>query len=668
MSMTERFYTAAVCFVLAWNMTGVSRTADAADDWTLVGWNDLGMHCMDADYSVMSILPPYNTVHAQLIDSSGNLVTDPQGITVTYEAVADPSGSINTTSAGKTGFWDHVLDLFGVALAPDQGLAGFGMPGAGNAPQDMVWDGPHNWFTGEGIPLTPTDDSLATNPYPLMRLVARDGAGTIVAMTDVVLPVSDEMDCRSCHASGTSGNAQPGAGWVWDPNPERDYRRNILLLHDDVHLGDPDYQSALAAVGYSSSGLHVTAIDDGTSILCASCHPSNALPGTGVGDVPPLTQAVHSLHADVEDPVTGLTLDDSDNRSACYRCHPGSETRCLRGAMGAAVADDGSLAMQCQSCHGGMSLVGDSDREGWLEQPTCQNCHTGTAVHNNGEIRYTTAFDGPGVLRTAVDATFATQTDVPMPGFSLYRFSEGHGGLQCSACHGSPHAIFPASHGNDNLQSIAVQGHEGTLVECASCHGLQPDTFDGGPHGMHPVGESWVDDHEHIPNTTPCRDCHGSDSRGTVLSRSHADRTIDAEDYGVKHFWRGYQIGCYACHNGPNSEDPSPNTPAEVENAAMEVAGGATGSVGLTVFDIDGNPLELRVVSQPDHGVAWIDGTTAHYRSDPGYAGPDVATYAAWDGWADSNLGTITVDVTAGPIFVDGFESGDTTIWSLTMP
>ena len=48
--------------------------------WTLVGWNNLGMHCMDDDYSVFSILPPYNIVHAQLIDPSGTLVRDAAGL------------------------------------------------------------------------------------------------------------------------------------------------------------------------------------------------------------------------------------------------------------------------------------------------------------------------------------------------------------------------------------------------------------------------------------------------------------------------------------------------------------------------------------------------------------------------------------------------------------
>jgi hypothetical protein len=36
--------------------------------YSLVAWDELGMHCMDGkDYSIFSVLPPYNTIHAQLI-------------------------------------------------------------------------------------------------------------------------------------------------------------------------------------------------------------------------------------------------------------------------------------------------------------------------------------------------------------------------------------------------------------------------------------------------------------------------------------------------------------------------------------------------------------------------------------------------------------------------
>ena len=42
--------------------------------YKVIGTNDLGMHCMDGkDYSIYSILPPYNTFHAQVVDPAGKL-------------------------------------------------------------------------------------------------------------------------------------------------------------------------------------------------------------------------------------------------------------------------------------------------------------------------------------------------------------------------------------------------------------------------------------------------------------------------------------------------------------------------------------------------------------------------------------------------------------------
>ena len=76
---------------------------------------------MDGDYSVFSILPPYNTIHAQVINPSGKLVVAPSGITVTYEAVTDAQGSINVTSTWKTNFWAFAQSLFGASSSQNQG-------------------------------------------------------------------------------------------------------------------------------------------------------------------------------------------------------------------------------------------------------------------------------------------------------------------------------------------------------------------------------------------------------------------------------------------------------------------------------------------------------------------------------------------------------------------
>jgi hypothetical protein len=630
--------------------------APARAGYTIVGWNNLGMHCMDAEFSVLSILPPYNTIHAQVIDPSGKRVANPvaAGITVTYEAVADATGSINTTSQGKTDFWQWVGPLFGATPPVDVGLTGVRMPGAGNVPRPMTWDAANGWFVAEGIPITPYDDAHRKNAYPMMRLVARSAGGSMLAYTDIVLPVSDEMDCRSCHtpAAGTPAPAMPVGGWVTDPDPQREMRLNILRKHDELQATNPVFAAALAALapaGYSATGLYDTVTTNGKPILCAVCHASEALGAGGQPNVAPLTRAMHAGHSTVVDPVNGQPLDAASNRSACYRCHPGSETRCLRGVMGAAVAPDGSLAIQCQDCHGSMSAVGASDRTGWLNEPTCQSCHTGTATSNAGGLRHDSVFDAPGHVRQAADDTFATTPNAPAPGLSLYRFSTGHGGLKCEGCHGSTHAEFTSIHENDNVQSLERQGHVGTLVECAPCHGgTQPATIDGGPHGLHPVGQSWVSQHHDLigegGNTTPCQSCHGADYRGTVLSRAKAARTLSGES-GTIQVWPGFQIGCYSCHLGPHEGDPNPNHAAVVTGASVFTAVGVPISVTLGARDPDNNPLTLRIVSQPAHGTTGLSGAVARYIPEPGFTGVDRFTFAAWDGSIDSNLGTVTVNV-----------------------
>jgi hypothetical protein len=70
--------------------------------YTLVAWSELGMHCMDGkDYSVFAVLPPFNTIHAQLIKNGATAQLVSTGVTVTYEAMADTAGSIKTARSFK---------------------------------------------------------------------------------------------------------------------------------------------------------------------------------------------------------------------------------------------------------------------------------------------------------------------------------------------------------------------------------------------------------------------------------------------------------------------------------------------------------------------------------------------------------------------------------------
>jgi hypothetical protein len=163
---------------------------------------------------------------------------------------------------------------------------------------------------------------------------------------------------------------------------------------------------------------------------------------------------------------------------------------------------------------------------------------------------------------------------------------------------------------------------------------------------MHPVGQGWAGGHGDSAegNTGQCATCHGADYRGTVLSRSLGNRTFST-GFGTKSFWRGFQIGCYTCHNGPGSENANPNRPPVVNNATVKASAGTPTTMTLSASDPDGNPIVVRIVSQPTNGTVALQGVTATYYPSAGFAGSDSFTFAASDGATDSNLGTVTIGV-----------------------
>ena len=300
----------------------VSSVITSGGPYKLIGWNDLGMHCLDGkDYSVFAVLPPFNTIHAHLVDMSGALVTSPGGFTVTYQAVADPmTNTLNTTSVAKTNFWTYAQALGFGSLAADVGLKGYAMPGPNNTPQALTFSATDNTWTAVGIPMMPYTDTGATNYFPMMRLVARNAAGAVLASTDIVLPTSDEMTCVACHGSGSKYTpAQPSLGWVNDSNPARDTKLNILRKHDDRFKNTALFQTAATQLKYNTAGLEITSAS--TPVLCDNCHASNALAMGGVTGIEPLTTAMHTLHSGVTDPATNAPLNSSTVRDASRTQH-----------------------------------------------------------------------------------------------------------------------------------------------------------------------------------------------------------------------------------------------------------------------------------------------------------------------------------------------------------
>lgn len=531
-------------------------------DFKVFAVNDLGMHCVDADFSTFGILPPFNVVNAQVVErtNGGPRLLDPARAEVSYDALADATGSRNSTSLGKSNFWDHVADLFGAALPEGTGLTGLRLPadGAMPGPQAMAFDPARGWYRAFGLPMLPIDDDGNPNRYPLLKVVATSPTtGQELASLPVVVPASEETECRACHATGEIAAQNPFLTWSQEPDLEVQARRNVLVLHD------------------ANQGTNLLGSQP---VLCSRCHYSTALDLSGTGPAgdqigrPTFSAVMHDFHGRQLDgngdplfPPQGTTL------QTCYQCHPGRVTECLRGAMKTG-------GMSCFECHGDMLAVGgreflapggsldgmaDGDhRRPWIDLPRCQSCHTGDVLDHRTGPNLAMAADGLRLRRTWVDGDAAASPILATnrrfaenPG-KLYRDSTGHGGLACWACHGSPHAEWPSADpaANDNRAALALQGHVGTIVECDVCHepGTLPSTL-GGPHGMHPVDGRWADEDGHgrqyQRDRTSCQACHGANLEGSPLARVAADRDFRGEH--ARHLAKGTIVSCDLCHSRP---------------------------------------------------------------------------------------------------------------------
>jgi len=544
---------------------GTDTVLPETTEATVIAVNDLGMHCMDREFSVFSILPPFNVVNCQVVkrDSNGRpYLLDDAEVEVFYNAKADANGSVNTYSIGKTDFWQYANNLFGVNLNDGEGLTGLFMPKddpQSRGAQPMEYNPQREWFSAEGIPITPTDDTFKTNTYPLLRTIARDAvSGKDLGHLDVVVPVATETDCQNCHKTGAMAADDPIIFWSPNPDLEIQSKINILKLHD-------------AEIG--------TNLEASQPVLCAQCHYSAALDLAGSGPAgdqinkPYFSTVMHEYHGELLENGNPVFPPTDPVEDTCYQCHPGNITQCQRGAMKTG-------GMDCNDCHGDMLAVGgkyplepggsidganDGDfRRPWIDLPRCQSCHTGDAVNYltgpnlmadpNWPFRLRQAYetgDNSASPLLATNKRFAEETN------TLYRFSKGHGGIMCEGCHGSTHAVWPNADAgaNDNEAAKTLQGYIGTIIECTTCHGsasLRLTT--NGPHGLHNVNDArWYDDgHEdyYENNKNRCKACHGNDLTGTPLAKMPTARSFRVEDKTIT-YAKGDFVRCNRCHGMP---------------------------------------------------------------------------------------------------------------------
>ena len=298
--------------------------------YMVFAWNDLGMHCDQDDYSYFMVLPPYNTLHVQVLDRNGPNVLNASNVTVSY------SFPKKTDSTLHTNFWSYAAQ-YGFNVARNVGISG--TPLAGNMQQDSHGLG----FVATGIPITPYDDDGTWDPYGTAVISVKDSSsGAVLQTANVVAPVSTEMMCVNCHAAS---------------NPQLD----ILQRHDQ-------HNGTTLASDQAKGIVHA----------CSQCHSDNALGAPGTPGVESLSLAMHNFH---KDKMTS-TATAANTTPDCYNCHPGPKTQCMRGIMFRA-------GKSCHDCHGdmyGMTSSLQAGRQAWLQEPQCGSCHGSQHAENSSTL------------------------------------------------------------------------------------------------------------------------------------------------------------------------------------------------------------------------------------------------------------------------------------------
>ncbi len=416
----------------------------ATDNYVLLAWNDLGMHCISDNDRYFVFLPPANTLFAQLIKRGPVPEVVSEGVEISYQAE-----SLYSHPENHVPFWDYAEKIFGVQLEPGTGLGGKAMEGTLDPASNQC-------FIAHLIPVVPYRDDQTFNPYPIFDVRAVDQhTGKILAQTKVVAPTSTEMGCRNCHQGG----------WRWNQIAGMDSTTavNILAAHDR----------------YNKTSLLPDALS-GEPRLCQSCHEDPALGAAGQPSVLNLSSSIHGFHANY---LAGLK-DES-----CNLCHPSSVqgmTACLRGRHR-------TMGLNCTDCHGTLEdhalglllheqargkqsasrlmarleprMVADKasidPRMPWLREPDCLSCHTDYNIKQYGQR--------PQAFNKWVAG-----------GSALYRNRTDNHGVMCSACHGSTHAIYFATNPygleRDNIQPIQymnLSGTIGTTGNCKLCHTIE---------------------------------------------------------------------------------------------------------------------------------------------------------------------------------------------------
>ena len=472
----------------AWQGKGKNGTcvdvAGGNRDVIVMASNDLGMHCACPGAQYMLLLPPFNTLRAQVIERDVNnersgtplVLADPSDIRVEYNIVENDDDFLKTQDTYYP-TWIKMMPRYGFGDAIDpidgkiRGLTGSKLAGEMEAE-------PEGWWEAVGVPAFPDESSNSSsqekimvdplggpdrNPYLTGNIkVYEQASGALLAETNITVPVSFG-GCCDCHLS----LAEDTPGYTRDPESSFQLMGYLHSLNaSGINFADPTVLNPDSAWEIAE-GEPVTP----GPVRCSVCHwdPAMGEPAAPGGYVNATTGAplptsqysfsdvLHRWH--VENP--NVLSYDPDLATDCYQCHPSNEVNCYRGQhVNQTIGQDNHMVW-CTDCHGDLNQrVAEGQMQNpWSEAtlPKCGDCHQAT-----GENSSLSAFGGSFLK------SMAHKSDA----------------ILCSTCHGSPHALNPSTLAKDNQQNINLQaGYVGqeqgahAIGVCDVCHVGRSSTY-----------------------------------------------------------------------------------------------------------------------------------------------------------------------------------------------
>lgn len=464
--------------------TILASTAIAAT-YKVIARNDLGMHCACPTFAGFLLLPPYNTVRAQVIQMGSDPVVVSSGVTVSYSLAEETDASLQADAYFSQ--WITYAPMLFPGFKPVVngkvvGLTGKGITGT------MDYDSQSQSYIAAGIPAYPVVTGNSTKdimtdplggpnraPYLTANIVVKNTAGQTVATTSTTVPVAFG-GCCTCHLPLAQQNGYPATAAGSFAYLGKMHGQNSSKI--DFNYLDPTGRGVGGPIRCSWCHWDPAMGEKAAPGLAAVWPNFKILSGAGftASDVKiskySFSDVLHRFHSQSQKVLTQFDANIANN---CYDCHPGNGVNCYRGAH------KGKTAIWCVDCHGNLN---QRVATGQLTQPwqasTLPSCFAPSAG-------VTSAF--------SCHSSFTTNTWNPGL-FGKFINSKGHeGNILCESCHGSAHAEAPSTLAADNVQNSTLQGAVAgatypagknssyAIGVCNVCHTSRSTTWAQPPHG-----------------------------------------------------------------------------------------------------------------------------------------------------------------------------------------